>query len=78
MIEPFAIEIETETTCSHLHVYPNPDKTSYDIFEDKSRLAMVFRDIENGGVWCSDDPIPMELINLIGSQIDLVETSLNK
>jgi len=33
----------------------------------------VYKDTENNNCWCSDEPIPMEIINLIGKQIDAYE-----
>jgi len=73
IMEPFEIEIDTDGISKTLMVYTNPIEGSYDIFEDKHRLGVIYRDQEKGGIWCSKNHLPMELINLMGSRIDAYE-----
>lgn len=72
-MEPFQIEVSILDDSKTLLVYPGPNKGTYDVFEDKRRLGIVYREPNQGGIWCSKDPIPMELINLIGDCIDAYE-----
>lgn len=72
-MEPFQIEISMLDDSKTLLVYPGPNKGTYDVFEDRRRLGIVYRDRSLGGIWCSKDPIPIELVNLIGDRIDAFE-----
>jgi hypothetical protein len=72
-MEPFQIEISIADRSQTLLVYPGPNRGSYDIFEDQRRLGIIYRDDTNDSMWCSKDPIPVELINLIGDKIDAYE-----
>ena len=72
-MEPFQIEISILDDSKTLLVYPGPNKGTYDVFEDRRRLGIVYRDRSQGGIWCSKDPIPTELVNLIGDGIDAYE-----
>ena len=72
-MEPFQIEINIADTPRTLLVYHLSKEEKYDVFEDRYRLGIIYRDKANGGIWCSKDPIPMELVNLIGEGIDAYE-----
>ncbi len=72
-MEPFQIEINISDNPRTLLVYQIPKEETYDVFEDRHRLGIIYRDKANGGIWCSKDPIPMELVNLIGEGIDAYE-----
>jgi len=72
-MEPFQIEINILDDSKTLLVYPGPNKGTYDVFEDGRRLGILYRDHSQGGIWCSKDPIPMELVDLIGERIDAFE-----
>ncbi|WP_316835168.1 hypothetical protein [Pedobacter nutrimenti] len=72
-MEPFDIQIDISGNISTLLVFPDPYEPIYEVYEDKNRLGVVYKDTENNNCWCSDEPIPMEIINLIGKQIDAYE-----
>jgi len=72
-MEPFQIEISILDDSKTLLVYPGPNEGTYDVFEDRRRLGIVYRDPSQSGIWCSKDPLPMELVNMIGENIDAYE-----
>jgi hypothetical protein len=72
-MQPFQIQIDIAGNMQTLLVYADPDKSSYDVFENKHRLGILYKDQDNGGIWCSKDPMPLELINMIGDAIDAYE-----
>lgn len=72
-MEPFDIEINISGNINSLLVFPDPYEPIYEVYEDKNRLGIVYKDPENNDQWCSDEPIPMEVIRLIGERIDAYE-----